>query len=138
MLGCDSAATERASRSKRDSASASAARCGGRILIATSRPSRVSLARHTSPMPPAPSGARISKGPRRSPARNAERSRMLVAAMIAERASGAPRRAVERLEAQQDEVGLVLGVGRPPDELGLLVAVDVEQLPARRGEARRF
>ena len=37
-----------------------AARCGGSTLIATSRPSRVSRARYTSPMPPAPSGERIS------------------------------------------------------------------------------
>jgi hypothetical protein len=33
---------------------------GRRTLIATSRPSFVSRARYTSPMPPAPTGARIS------------------------------------------------------------------------------
>src|SRR5579872_6660731 len=35
-------------------------RCGGRILIATVRSSRVSRARYTSPMPPAPSADWIS------------------------------------------------------------------------------
>src|SRR5579859_7909192 len=35
----------------------------GKILMATSRESRVSFARYTSPMPPAPSEAMISYGP---------------------------------------------------------------------------
>ena len=35
----------------------------GKILTATSRPSRVSLARYTSLIPPAPSGPTISYGP---------------------------------------------------------------------------
>ncbi len=39
-------------------------------LIATVRPSRVSRALQTSPMPPAPIGPRISEGPRRVPAIN--------------------------------------------------------------------
>src|SRR6202011_3804775 len=43
--------------------SGSAAKASGRILRATLRPSRVSRARYTSPMPPAPSGAMISYGP---------------------------------------------------------------------------
>ena len=43
-----------ASRSNRASRSASLAKASGRILIATSRPSFVSRARYTSPMPPAP------------------------------------------------------------------------------------
>jgi hypothetical protein len=38
----------------------SAANASGRTLSATSRPSRASRARNTSPMPPAPSGATIS------------------------------------------------------------------------------
>jgi hypothetical protein len=38
------------------------------IVIATSRPSRVSLARYTSPIPPAPRGAIISYGPNLVPA----------------------------------------------------------------------
>jgi len=37
------------------------------ILTATSRLSRVSIARYTSPMPPAPSRPMISYGPRRVP-----------------------------------------------------------------------
>ena len=41
---------------------------GGSTLMATSRPSRASRARYTSPIPPAPSGATISYGPRRVPA----------------------------------------------------------------------
>ena len=45
MLGCERAATARASLSKRASASASAESFWGRTLIATSRPSRVSRAR---------------------------------------------------------------------------------------------
>ena len=46
----------RASRAKRARRSGSAVKCDGRILIATSRPSLLSRARYTSPMPPAPSG----------------------------------------------------------------------------------
>ena len=48
-------ASTRASRSKRASRSGSAVSDAGRILIATSRPSVVSRARYTSPMPPTPS-----------------------------------------------------------------------------------
>ena len=57
MLGWFSEASERASRSKRARRSASCATAGGSILIATSRPSFVSVARNTSPMPPAPRAA---------------------------------------------------------------------------------
>src|SRR5437667_5008124 len=39
-----------------------------RTLIATMRPRRVSRARYTVPMPPAPTGATISYGPSRVPA----------------------------------------------------------------------
>jgi len=46
--------------SKRRNRSASLASASGSSLIATSRPSRVSRARYTSPMPPAPSGDWIS------------------------------------------------------------------------------
>ena len=60
MFGCDSAATAFASRSNRASASASAASDCGSTLTATSRSSFVSRARYTSPIPPAPSGERIS------------------------------------------------------------------------------
>src|SRR5579864_3358646 len=40
----------------------------GRTLMAASRSSRVSRARYTSPIPPAPTGARITYGPNLSPA----------------------------------------------------------------------
>src|SRR5579864_1424350 len=63
MLGWFNEEMVRASRSKRSLASALSARCGGRILMATLRSSRVSRARYTSPIPPAPSGAPISYGP---------------------------------------------------------------------------
>ena len=55
-----SAEAARASRSKRLRRSSLAANSGRRRLTATSRPSRASRARYTSPMPPAPSGPRIS------------------------------------------------------------------------------
>lgn len=42
--------------------------CLDRILMATVRFSLLSLARYTSPMPPAPSGDSTSYGPRRAPA----------------------------------------------------------------------
>src|ERR1022692_550735 len=44
-----------------------AARCPGNTLMATCRPSLVSLARYTSPIPPAPMAERISYGPSLSP-----------------------------------------------------------------------
>ena len=56
MLGWLSAATTRASRSKRASACGFSARRSGSTLTATSRCSRVSRARYTSPIPPAPIG----------------------------------------------------------------------------------
>src|SRR5438045_4895443 len=68
MFGCVRAEIVRASRSKRSRDSVSAERCAGRTLMATERSSRVSRARHTSPMPPAPTRATTSYGPSRSPA----------------------------------------------------------------------
>src|SRR5208282_5104106 len=62
MLGWLSAAIAWASRSKRS------LNWAAETLIATSRPNRGSRARYTSPMPPAPMGARISYGPSLSPA----------------------------------------------------------------------
>src|SRR5690348_4743892 len=53
----------RASRSKRCFRSGLSDRCDGRTLIATVRSRRVSRARYTSPMPPAPSAPVISYGP---------------------------------------------------------------------------
>ena len=57
MLGWERAATAFASLSKRASIWRSLAKRSGKTLRATSRPSFVSRARKTSPMPPAPSGA---------------------------------------------------------------------------------
>ena len=67
MCGWFSDASTSASRWKRASRSGSVASDVGRILTATWRLSRVSVARYTSPMPPAPSGETISYGPRRVP-----------------------------------------------------------------------
>src|SRR5580704_5147723 len=63
MLGWFSAATAWVSCSKRRSRSLSLAKDSGRIFKATSRPKRVSRARYTSPMPPAPTSDWISYGP---------------------------------------------------------------------------
>src|SRR6266568_4941713 len=52
-----------ASRSNRCFSSGLEERWDARTLIATVQSKRVSRARYTSPMPPAPSGARISYGP---------------------------------------------------------------------------
>src|SRR6266850_7113400 len=60
---------------KRATRSASVANSGGRSFNATSRPSLVSRARYTSPMPPAPSGATISYGPSFVPEVRAIRAR---------------------------------------------------------------
>src|SRR5262245_26737589 len=67
MLGWLRADAARASFSNRFKRAGSAETSPGRTLIATSRESRESLARQTSPIPPAPSGATISYGPRRDP-----------------------------------------------------------------------
>src|SRR5205085_4526595 len=68
MLGWLRDDAARASRSKRFSRSGSDASPAGSTLIATSRPSRGSRARYTSPIPPTPSGESTSYGPRRAPA----------------------------------------------------------------------
>jgi tannase/feruloyl esterase len=67
MCGWFSEASTFASRSKRVSRSASQANASGRTLIAALRSSLVSRALYTSPIPPAPSGATTSYGPRRVP-----------------------------------------------------------------------
>ena len=58
------------SRSKRSFNSGLEERCCGSTLIATSRPSLVSRARYTSPMPPAPIAAAISYGPSFAPGKS--------------------------------------------------------------------
>src|SRR5438270_8580354 len=68
MFGWFNEASVWASRVNRASRSGSLAKRSGSTLIATSRLSFVSRARHTSPIPPAPIGATISYGPRRVPA----------------------------------------------------------------------
>src|SRR5262245_41735271 len=68
MFAVLSAASSRASRSKRDIRSESAAKAAGSTFRATSRPSLVSWARYTSPIPPAPRGERILYGPICEPA----------------------------------------------------------------------
>ncbi len=60
IFGWFRAEAARASWTKRRRRDSSVRRSAGRTLIATSRPRRVSRARYTSPIPPAPMGARIS------------------------------------------------------------------------------
>src|SRR5436309_3797637 len=74
MFGWLRAEIARASRSNLSLAVGLSDRWAGRILTATVRSRRVSRARYTSPMPPAPSGARISYGPRREPGDSTPRS----------------------------------------------------------------
>src|SRR4029077_11909367 len=67
ILGWLSAEAARASRWKRFRVCGDAMTPSGRTLMATTRSRRVSCARYTSPMPPAPIGLTISYGPRREP-----------------------------------------------------------------------
>src|SRR5262250_2907907 len=67
-----------ASRSKRRFRTGSVENCAGRILMATLRSNRVSLARYTSPIPPAPRAATISYGPNFAPFFNATTARIIV------------------------------------------------------------
>src|SRR4029450_10856017 len=68
MLGWLRAAAARASCSKRRRRSGSALNASGRTLMATSRSSRGSRARYTSPIPPLRRGPTTSYGPSRVPA----------------------------------------------------------------------
>src|SRR5579864_4012358 len=70
MLGWLSDASVRASRRKRASRSGSRANSRGKVLMATSRPSLLSCARYTSPMPPEPNGDTIRYGPNSRPSRD--------------------------------------------------------------------
>jgi hypothetical protein len=63
MLGCCRPEMALASRSKRKRRSEFEVKWEGRTLTATVRSRRVSKARYTSPIPPAPSGPTISYGP---------------------------------------------------------------------------
>src|SRR5262245_45077095 len=67
MLGWFKAEAARASFSNRFRREGSEATSAGSTLMATSRESRVSRARQTSPIPPAPRGERISYGFSREP-----------------------------------------------------------------------
>src|SRR6266540_4494119 len=79
MCGCEIREIVFASLSKRSRRSAEGDRCRGRTLIATARSRRVSRARYTSPIPPAPSGERISYGPRREPGDSGKMGRLYFA-----------------------------------------------------------
>src|ERR1700693_552644 len=68
MWGWESCEIVLASRSKRWRRSSLEVRCSGKTLTATVLSSRVSRARYTSPMPPAPIAERISYGPSLEPA----------------------------------------------------------------------
>src|SRR5476649_524022 len=63
ILGWFRAEADFASRTKRSAELALGTQSPRKILMATTRFSRLSRALYTSPMPPAPSGARISYGP---------------------------------------------------------------------------
>ncbi|HTS30076.1 MAG TPA: hypothetical protein VMH81_29595 [Bryobacteraceae bacterium] len=60
MFGWANAATDKASRRNLAKAWGSFERWSGRTLIATWRFKRVSAARYTSPIPPAPMGAMVA------------------------------------------------------------------------------
>src|SRR6516165_664761 len=80
ILGWLSAEAARASRWNRSRVCGDAVKASGRTLMATPRSRRVSLARYTSPMPPAPSEDWISYGPRRAPAASGMRRTVILAA----------------------------------------------------------
>src|SRR5438552_10402283 len=71
MCGSFNDASSRASRSNRATRSVSFANISGRIFTATLRPSFVSVAWYTSPIPPAPRSLTISYVPNLVPAINA-------------------------------------------------------------------
>ena len=75
MFGWLRLASTRASRSKRWRRFGLSATCRGNTLMATVRPSRVSVARYTSPIPPVPIDATISYGPRRWPGASRHKDR---------------------------------------------------------------
>src|SRR6185436_6834237 len=82
ILGWLSAEAARASRWKRSRVCGEAVTPSGRTLTATTRSRRVSVARYTSPIPPAPSGLTISYGPRRAPEASAKGSPAVLVALI--------------------------------------------------------
>src|ERR1019366_3642130 len=130
MFGWLTAASDFASRSKRVMLSLFSKNSSGRTFSATSLPSFVSFARYTSPMPPAPSGARISYGPRRAPA----------ASVKPLSSSRAPRTVDARAPPGRHEAGALLpfresdllSVGRDGEGLGGPVRVEAGERPARR------
>src|ERR1035438_6601896 len=130
MLGWLSAARLRASLSKRATRPWSWKNSSVSTFSATSLPSFVSFARYTSPMPPAPSGARISYGPRRAPAASVKQLS----------SSRAPRTVDARDPLGRHEAGDLLpprgahppSVGRDGEGLGGPVRVEAGERPARR------
>src|SRR5262249_45131815 len=89
----------RAAFSTRFSLDASDASAEGRTLTATSRPKRVSRARYTSPIPPAPSGDWISYGPSFVPEVRAIRGRNYIPPLVFGVISPFPRSEVPTEEA---------------------------------------
>src|SRR5215470_6179875 len=130
MFGWFRIPAARASCSKRRRRSASVDKDAGRTLMATSRPSRGSFARQTSPMPPAPICERTSYGPRRDP----DVSVMREAEILARRRSAASadgrrdpgnaaglHHAEDALPAREDDRG---AVGRDPERFGFRLPVE--------------
>src|SRR6476469_3892269 len=70
MCGCERLESARASRSNRWRSSGFVVTSPETILMATERSRRVSRARYTSPIPPAPIGETISYGPSLAPGAN--------------------------------------------------------------------
>src|ERR1017187_5810503 len=131
MLGWFSAARLRASLSKRATRPWSWKNSSVSTFSATSLPSFVSFARYTSPMPPAPSGARISYGPRRAPAASVKRpsSSRIPRTLDA----GDPLGRHEARDLLPFREADLLPVGRDGEGLGGPVRVEAGERPARAG-----
>src|SRR6478672_5899652 len=123
MWGWESCEIVFASRSKRCRDSGVEGRCDGSTLIATVLSRRVSRARYTSPMPPAPMGASTSYGPRRDPAvrlrrgppetRDLRRARAILSGGLHRRRGGLSfesREAPRRLDDRRPDLGSRLAV----------------------------
>src|SRR6266568_4322462 len=102
MFGWFSAATARASRSKRSE------NFSFETLIATMRSSRVSRAFHTSPIPPAPIRASTSYGPRREPGMTDDILRVSLSQ------DAQPKHSIRRIER-----GLLILTEEPRFQIGL-------------------
>src|SRR5664280_439760 len=130
MLGWFSAARLRASLSKRATRPWSWKNSSVSTFSATSLPSFVSFARYTSPMPPAPSGARISYGPRRAPAASVKRLFSSRTPRTVD--AGDPLGRHEAGDLLPFREADLLPVGRDGEGLGGPVRVEAGEGPARR------